>query len=85
MKRRTFAATLTASLGTLLIGAAGIAQAETYPSRPIRIVLPFAAGSPTDALARVISGPLSKRLGQAVSRFRHAGEAGTPHRDRRAA
>lgn len=66
MKRRTFATAITASLATLLIGTAGTAYAETYPSKPIKIILPFAAGSPTDALARVISGPLSKRLGQAV-------------------
>ena len=66
MKRRTFTAILTASMSTLLIGATGAAHAETYPSKPIRIILPFAAGSPTDALARVIAGPLSNRLGQAV-------------------
>ncbi len=63
MKRRTFAAILFATLGTLLLGSA---HAQPYPSKPIKIVLPFAAGSPTDALARVISGPLSKRLGQTV-------------------
>jgi len=35
-----------------------------YPERPVTLVLPFAAGSPTDAVARVLSESLSKRLGQ---------------------
>ncbi len=42
------------------------ASAQTYPSRPITIVVPFAAGGPTDTLARIISEPLRKILGQTV-------------------
>lgn len=40
------------------------ADAADYPSRPVTMVLPFAAGSPTDAVARVLSESLSKQLGQ---------------------
>ena len=40
------------------------AQAQTYPSRTVEIVVPFAAGGGTDLLARMISDGLSKRLGQ---------------------
>ncbi|EKD97488.1 MAG: hypothetical protein ACD_23C00899G0004 [uncultured bacterium] len=63
MKRRTFATAITVGLSTLFFGTV---HAQTFPSKPIKLVLPFAAGSPTDALARVIAGPLSKRLGQAI-------------------
>jgi len=48
------------------IGITGEASAQTYPTQPIKIVLPFAAGSPTDAMLRVIVAPLAKRLGQSV-------------------
>jgi tripartite-type tricarboxylate transporter receptor subunit TctC len=43
-----------------------IATAQTYPSRPITIVVPFAAGGPTDTLARIVSDPMRKLLGQTV-------------------
>jgi tripartite-type tricarboxylate transporter receptor subunit TctC len=45
---------------------AGIAQAQTYPAKPIRIVVPYAAGGATDALARPIAARLSDVLGQQV-------------------
>jgi tripartite-type tricarboxylate transporter receptor subunit TctC len=41
-----------------------IARAEAYPTRPVRIVVGFAAGSTTDTLARLIGQWLSQRLGQ---------------------
>jgi tripartite-type tricarboxylate transporter receptor subunit TctC len=44
----------------------GSATAQSYPDRPIRIVVPFTAGSPNDVVARVLATPLSARLGQPV-------------------
>jgi tripartite-type tricarboxylate transporter receptor subunit TctC len=42
------------------------ASAQTYPSRPIKFVVPFSAGSATDALARIVGAHASKTLGQPV-------------------
>jgi tripartite-type tricarboxylate transporter receptor subunit TctC len=43
-----------------------LAQADTFPSRPITVVCPFAAGGATDILARVLADPMGKALGQSV-------------------
>jgi tripartite-type tricarboxylate transporter receptor subunit TctC len=44
----------------------GSAKAEDYPSRPISIIVPFAAGGPTDALARVLGEGMRQALGQTI-------------------
>ncbi len=46
--------------------AAGPAQAQKYPDKPIMLIVPFAAGSVTDVIARVYGAEVSKALGQAV-------------------
>jgi tripartite-type tricarboxylate transporter receptor subunit TctC len=51
------------ALGTLLAGWCP-ANAQDYPTRPVKIVVPFAAGSSTDLLARVLAKDFQQRLGQ---------------------
>jgi tripartite-type tricarboxylate transporter receptor subunit TctC len=47
-----------------LLGATLPAQAQTYPTHPITVIVPFAAGGPTDSLIRVLSEPMRMSLGQ---------------------
>ena len=50
----------------LSIPLAAHAQAQAFPSKPIRIIAPFPPGAGTDTLARTLAGPLAKALGQNV-------------------
>jgi len=67
---------LTAAL-MLLAGAITAAQAQTFPSKPITIIVPFAAGGPTDALARAVSEQMRQALGQTIIIENVTGAAGT--------
>lgn len=60
---KKFLATLIAGVA---LSAAFTARADNYPSRPIRIVVPFAAAGTTDILARAVAYELQKSLGQNV-------------------
>src|ERR1700709_2128208 len=44
----------------------GVARAENYPSRPITIIVPFAAGGPSDAMARILAERMKGRLGETL-------------------
>jgi len=63
MKRTTFLTALVAAMSALL---AGVASAQPYPNKPIRFVVPYAAGGLPDTVARFVSIRLSEALGQSV-------------------
>ena len=60
----------------LLAGVAG-AQAQTFPSKPVTIIVPFAAGGPTDVLARTLGERMRASLGQPVIVENVTGAGGT--------
>ena len=62
---RRFALAGAATLG-LLAASSGVAWAQQYPSRPIKLIVPFGAGGAVDVVARIIGLDVSKRLGQPV-------------------
>jgi len=66
-----------AALFTALVAPALPALADTYPSKPIHIVVPYAAGGSTDQLARAIQQPISESLGQPVVIDNKPGAGGT--------
>jgi tripartite-type tricarboxylate transporter receptor subunit TctC len=53
-------------LVALALGAMKVAQADQWPTRPITMVVPFAAGGPTDVVGRILADRLSDALGQQV-------------------
>jgi tripartite-type tricarboxylate transporter receptor subunit TctC len=53
------------------------AAAQSYPTRPVRVVVPYVAGTSGDILARIIGGKLSESLGQQIVVENKAGAAGT--------
>ncbi|HVE49607.1 MAG TPA: tripartite tricarboxylate transporter substrate binding protein BugD [Casimicrobiaceae bacterium] len=57
--------------------AASDSRAQDYPNKPVTIVIPFAAGGPTDVVARVLAQSMSKSLGQSVLVDNTLGAGGT--------
>jgi tripartite-type tricarboxylate transporter receptor subunit TctC len=64
-------------IGCLVASGLGLAHAQTYPDRPVVLVVPFAAGGPTDVVARMIAIPMGKALGQTVLVENTVGAGGT--------
>jgi tripartite-type tricarboxylate transporter receptor subunit TctC len=71
-----FARALAASFLAACIFATGAASAQTYPSRPITLVVPFPPGGATDAIARILQDSMSQALGQQLVVENIAGAGG---------
>jgi tripartite-type tricarboxylate transporter receptor subunit TctC len=71
IKRLSLALAALATTGLLA------AQAETYPTHPVTIIVPFAAGGPSDITARIVADQLAKRLGQQFVVENVSGAGGT--------
>jgi tripartite-type tricarboxylate transporter receptor subunit TctC len=71
----TMIARLTAAAALLLAAAAG-AVAEDYPTKPIRLIVPFPPGGSNDVVGRLIAKVLSEKIGQQVFVDNRAGAGG---------
>lgn len=74
MNRRQICGILAA---TAMLPLSALAAADAYPSKPIRVIVPFNAGASADVLGRVIVERLSKRLGQPIIIENKSGAGGT--------
>jgi tripartite-type tricarboxylate transporter receptor subunit TctC len=75
MQRRALIATWMAAF--CLVGAVFNAQAQSYPSKPVRLIVPFPAGGATDLFARSLSQKLGDKLGQSLVVENRPGAGGT--------
>ena len=64
-------------LGCALLAGTQTAAAQSFPSRPLTLVVPFAAGGPSDVAGRIVAQGLSEKLGQQVVVENPAGAGGT--------
>ena len=66
-----------AMAAAVTLALSGGANAQAYPSKPVTMIVPFAAGGPTDIIARIVGESMSKSLGQQVVIENVAGAGGT--------
>ncbi len=72
---RRYALAFLASISTL--GSTWVNAQNTYPSKPIKVIVPFAAGSTTDIIARAIADKMSQSMGQSLVIDNRGGASGT--------
>ena len=63
-------------IGLALAAAAAGAHAQSYPDRPLQLIVPWGAGGGTDAVARMIASLMEKDLGQPVNVVNRTGGSG---------
>ena len=75
-KRQAARLALAAATVSLLSGFGSQALAQAYPSKPLKFVVPFSAGSATDAVGRIVAQAMGEALGQPISVENKAGANG---------
>jgi len=66
------------AVGMTLVGGAYPAQAQSYPTQPVRIIVPYAAGGTPDIVSRIIAPQLSQKFGQSFVIENQVGGSGIP-------
>ena len=59
------------------LSVASLAQAQGWPAKPIRLIVPYAAGGPTDVVARLVAKKVEDTIGQPIVVDNRAGAGGT--------
>ena len=74
---KTFASSLYLGVSLALTASGGIAQAQQFPSKPMKLIVPFAPGGPNDILGRLVGQKLTEQWGQQVIVENRGGAGGT--------
>jgi tripartite-type tricarboxylate transporter receptor subunit TctC len=73
---RTLVPAFLLAVSILLAGSASLARADEYPTRPIRLIIPFPPGGSNDVVGRIVANQLGQKLGQTVFVDNRAGAGG---------
>ena len=69
--------TLLPGTAALLLALPAITQAQAWPAKPIRAIVPFSIGSTIDIIGRIVADPLAAQLGQQIIIENRGGAGGT--------